>query len=127
MSKRRGQYVERNAQTIPMLHRLDLSVTQDFIIKIAGKNNTFQFRADILNFTNLLNSNWGVSQRATNTNVLSVAQAPSSNNNFTPFYTLAFQTDEQGKRDLIKNTFQKQASTFDVWQAQFTIRYIFGK
>jgi len=129
LSKRRGQYVERNSNILPMLHRLDLSITQDFYITIAGKKNSFQFRADILNFTNLLNSDWGVSRRATLPNVLSVAAAgvPSSANNFTPFYTLGFQTDEQGKRFLIKDTFQKNASTFDVWQAQFTLRYTFGK
>jgi hypothetical protein len=51
-----------------MLHRLDLSVTQDFSINIKGKKNAFQFRADILNFTNLLNKDWGVTQRVTNAN-----------------------------------------------------------
>jgi hypothetical protein len=65
---RRGQYVERNGFTLPMLHRLDLSVTQDFSINIKGKKNAFQFRADILNFTNLLNKDWGVTQRVTNAN-----------------------------------------------------------
>ena len=110
-----------------MLHRIDLSVTQDFFIKIAGKKNSFQFRADVLNFTNFLNRSWGISQRATAINILAVAQAPSNANNFTPFYTLALQTDSEGKRFLAKDTFQKNASVFDVWQAQFTLRYTFGK
>jgi Carboxypeptidase regulatory-like domain len=127
LSKRRGQYVERNSNVLPMLHRVDLSVTQDFFIKIAGKKNSFQFRADILNFGNLLNRNWGVSQRATASNILNVSQAPSSGNNYNPGYQLAFQTDEQGKRFLAKDTFQYNASVFDVWQAQFTLRYTFGK
>ncbi len=130
LSTRRGQYVERNSNVIPMLHKIDLSVTQDFYIKIYGKKNSFQFRADILNFTNLLNRSWGVSERATATNILGVAQTggtPSVANNYTPGYQLAFQTDEQGKRFLAKDTFQKNASVFDVWQAQFTLRYTFGK
>jgi hypothetical protein len=127
LSSNRGQYVQRNKNILPMLHRIDLSVTQDFFIKIAGKKNSFQFRADVLNFTNFLNRNWGISQRATTTNILAVAQAPSSSNNFTPFYTLALQTDNEGKRFLAKDTFQKNASVFDVWQAQFTLRYTFGK
>lgn len=54
LSTRRGQYVERNGGVLPMLHRLDLSATQDFYITIAGKKNNFQFRADILNFTNFI-------------------------------------------------------------------------
>jgi hypothetical protein len=40
---------------------------------------------------------------------------------------LATQVEPNGSRVLIKDTFQKNASTFDVWQAQFTLRYIFGK
>lgn len=127
LSTKRGQYVERNSNIIPMLHRIDMSVTQDFFIKIAGKRHAFQFRADVLNFGNLLNRAWGVSQRPTNVNILGVSQAPSSANNFTPFYTMALQTDNTGKRFLATDTFQKNASTFDVWQAQFTLRYTFGK
>ena len=127
LSSRRGQYVERNSNVLPMLHRLDLGVTQDFFIKIAGKKNTFQFRADILNFTNLLNKNWGVSQRPTATNILSVSSAPATSNGFIPGYQLAQQFDEQGVVSLAKDTFQKNGSIFDVWQAQFTLRYIFGK
>ena len=127
LSTRRGQYVERNSNILPMLHKIDLSVTQDFYIKIAGKKNSFQFRADILNFTNLLNKNWGISQRPTATNILGVQSAPSSTNGFIPGYQLSTQFDEQGVLSLAKSTFQKNASIFDVWQAQFTLRYIFGK
>ena len=129
LSTRRGQYAQRNANVLPILHKLDLSVTQDFSIKIAGKKNTFQFRADILNFTNLLNRNWGVSQRATAPNILSVVrnQGATLANGFIPGVQLAQQVDEQGKVSLAKDTFIKNASVFDVWQAQFTLRYIFGK
>ncbi len=123
LSGRRGQYAERNAHVLPMLHRLDLSVTQDLFVKIAGKNNNFQIRADILNFTNLLNRDWGVTQRVTNRNVLNYRTLTAN----VPFYQLATQTDAAGNRFLIKDTFQKNASVFDVWQAQITLRYIFGK
>ncbi|KQB43622.1 TonB-dependent receptor [Flavobacterium aquidurense] len=120
---RRGQYVQRNESTLPMLHRLDLSVTQDIYIKIKGKKNSFQFRADILNFTNMINKDWGISQRATNPNVLAFSSATTGN---VPIYTIATQTDPDGTRYLIKNTYQKNSSTSDVWQAQFTLRYTFG-
>ena len=124
LSSRRGQYAQRNAAVLPILHRLDLSVSQDFFIKIAGKKNSFQFRADILNFTNLLNKDWGVTQRTTNVNILNYQTTDVTN---VPFYKLATQTDAAGTRTLIKDTFQKNASSFDVWQAQFTLRYVFGK
>lgn len=120
---RRGEYAERNGAILPMLHRLDLSVSQDIYIKIAGKKNTFQFRADILNFTNMLNKDWGVTQRVTNVNPLAYNSTAAGN---VPVYQLATQTDVNGTKTLIKDSFQKNASTFDVWQAQFTLRYIFG-
>lgn len=123
LRSRRGQYAQRNESTLPMLHRLDLSISQDIYIKIAGKKNTFQFRADILNFTNMVNKDWGLSQRATNPNVLAYSNTTAAN---VPIYTLATQTDPNGNRYLIKDTFQKNSSTSDVWQAQFTLRYIFG-
>ncbi|MGO4905417.1 carboxypeptidase regulatory-like domain-containing protein [Flavobacterium sp. W20_MBD1_R3] len=123
LSSRRGQYAERNGGVLPMLHRLDLSATQDFYITIAGKKNNFQFRADILNFTNFINKDWGVTQRVTNANVLNYNITTAN----VPFYKLATQVEANGTRVLIKDTFQKNASTFDVWQAQFTLRYIFGK
>jgi hypothetical protein len=128
LSKRRGQYVERNSNILPMLHRIDLSVTQDFNVKIGGKKNSFQFRADILNFTNLLNRNWGISQRGIGANLLNVARNQDANgsNDYIPGYQLGLQTNEQGKSYLAKDTFQKNASVFDVWQAQFTLRYTFG-
>jgi hypothetical protein len=124
---KRGQYVDRNASELPMLHRLDFSVTQDFFLKIKGKKQSFQFRADILNFTNLLNHNWGVSKRATNTQILSVSQAPSAANNYIPGFQMSQQTDDNGKRYLTKDTLSNNSSVFDVWQAQFTLRYTFGK
>lgn len=127
LSTKRGQYVERNASNIAMLHRFDVSIAQDFFLRIAGKKHTFQFRADILNAGNLVNRAWGVSERFTVQNLLSVAQAPSAANNFTPVYTMALQTDNSGKRFLAKDTFQKNASVFDVWQAQFSLRYTFGR
>jgi len=123
LRSRRGQYTQRNESTLPMLHRLDLSISQDIYVKIAGKKNTFQFRADILNFTNMVNKDWGLSQRATNPNVLAYSNTTAAN---VPIYTLATQTDPNGNRYLIKDTFQKNSSTSDVWQAQFTLRYIFG-
>lgn len=123
LSTRRGMYAERNGGVLPMLHRLDLSLTQDFNLTIAGKKNSFQFRVDMLNFTNFVNRDWGISQRATNPNVLAYRTLTAN----VPFYQLATQVDLSGNRTLIKDTFQKNSSVSDVWQAQFTLRYTFGK
>lgn len=124
---RRGQYAERNAATLPWLHSFDVSVTQDFFLKIGGKKQTFQFRADIINAGNLLNSDWGVNNRVSTANILNVSTVPSAANNYTPTFQLATQTDDQGRRYLAKDTYQKNTSVANVWQAQFSLRYIFGK
>jgi hypothetical protein len=63
LSKNRGEYAKRNAAYLPLLKRLDFSVQQEVFKNIGGTRNAGQFRLDIQNFGNLLNSNWGVSQR----------------------------------------------------------------
>ena len=123
LSTRRGQYAERNASTIPVLHRFDLSVQQDFVVKVKGINNNFQIRLDILNFGNMLNKDWGVSQRATNPAILSYS---SINTAGEPVYRLSTQRNYDGSTSLIKDTYQWNSSVFDVWQAQLGLRYTFG-
>jgi hypothetical protein len=123
LSTRRGQYAERNALDLPWLHRFDLSIAQDVFVKIGGKRNSFQIRADILNFGNMLNNEWGVSQRATNPQLLNFVSRDANN---VPSFRLATQRDASGTY-LIKDTYQYNSSVFDVWTAQLGIRYTFGK
>ena len=66
LSKHRGQYAERNGVLLPMVYRLDFSVAQDLFKNLGGAKHTLTFRADFLNFSNLLNHNWGVGQRLVN-------------------------------------------------------------
>jgi hypothetical protein len=123
LSTRRGQYAERNASVLPFLHRLDLSIAQDFFVKIKGKRNAFQVRADILNFTNMINNKWGVSQRAVAPQLLNFVSRDVNN---VPSYRLATQRDASGTY-LVKDTYQFNSSVFDVWTAQLGVRYIFGR
>jgi hypothetical protein len=124
LSTRRGQYAERNALALPMLHRFDLSVAQDVFVKIKGKRNAFQIRADILNFGNMLNNKWGVSQRAGAPQLLNFVSRDASN---VPYFRLATQRDASGTTYLAKDTYMYNSSVFDVWTAQLGIRYIFGR
>jgi hypothetical protein len=123
LSTRRGQYAERNALDLPWLHRFDLSIAQDVFVKIGGKRNAFQIRVDILNFGNMVNNNWGVSERATNPQLLNFV---SRDANHIPTYRLATQRDVSGTY-LIRDTYQYNSSVFDVWSAQLGIRYTFGR
>ncbi len=123
LSKRRGQYAERNGGYLPMLHRVDLSIVQELFVKVKGQKNTVQVRFDILNFGNMLNDKWGVSQRATAPTLLTYSSVVGGE----PVYKLATQTLSDGSKILARDTYSRNSSVFDVWSAQLGLRYIFGK
>lgn len=123
LSTRRGQYAERNALDLPFLHRFDFSVAQDVFVNIKKKRNTFQVRFDILNFGNMLNNKWGVSQRAGAPQLLNFVSRDAQG---VPTYRFATQRDATSTY-LAKDTYQYNSSVFDVWTAQLGIRYTFGK
>ncbi|MDO9260766.1 MAG: carboxypeptidase regulatory-like domain-containing protein, partial [Flavobacteriaceae bacterium] len=125
LSTRRGGYTERNGSYIPMLNRFDFSVIQDFFITIKGVKNSFQARADILNFGNLLNNDWGVSQRATVPSLLTYRSVGSADG--IPVFRLATQLDQYGYTILARDTYSKNTSVSNVWTAQLSLRYTFGK
>lgn len=119
---RRGQYAERNGRVFPWLHRFDLSVTQDFYIKIGGKRNAFQFRADILNVGNLLNDSWGVGNTLVTDRPLTFRTV---NANGVPEYRFATQVIDN-ETQMLRNTFIPSTTPSNVWTAQFGIRYTFN-
>lgn len=122
LNSRRGQYAERNGAAFPWLNRLDLGFMQDVVIKIGGKKNSFQFRADIANFGNLINNKWGVGNATTTTNPLSLASVGADG---VPAYRIATQVKD-GKTILLEDTFVKAINVDNVWQAQLGIRYTFN-
>jgi outer membrane receptor protein involved in Fe transport len=122
MRNRRGQYAERNGVFLPMFWRTDLSFTQELFRNLGNKRHQLEFRADVLNFLNLINSDWGVAQRPV------AGTAP-----FTQPLTNAA-VDSQGRatyrlrvvnNELIGRTFEPTASIFDVYRVQFQLRYTF--
>ena len=63
LSKHRGEYAERGAVFLPLLHAW-ISASRRMSSRISGgERHRFQFRIDMINFGNMLNNNWGVSQR----------------------------------------------------------------
>jgi len=127
LKTRRGQYAERNGGYLPSLTRLDLTVMQEIYIKIGGKKNTFQFRADILNFGNMLNDAWGVGNSITSgsfssANPLTVASVAADG---TPSLRMATRV-VNGQTILLDTPFVKSISLGSVWQAQLGLRYIFN-
>ena len=118
LKNHRGEYARRNAIFLPMVARADLSVSQDVSRNIGGKGNSLQIRLDIFNFSNLLKSDWGVSQGFVTTRPLTSTGVDTFG---APTYTLA-----NVGHSLISRSFQKNASTLDVWRMQLGVRYMFN-
>ena len=118
LSGHRGEYAERGAVFLPITHNIDLSVSQDVFKDIRGRRNTFQFRVDILNFANLLNSDWGVSQRLVNSQPLISRGADAQGR---ALYRLRVVGGE-----LMRTSLEPTAGLGDVWRIQFSVRYLFN-
>jgi hypothetical protein len=131
LSAHRGEYARRGAVFLPLVHRADFSLTQDVFKNIKGKRNAGQFRIDIINVGNLLDHNWGVSQRL----VVPITQAYGAQLLTNPGI------DAQGRATyrmavaggaLVTSTFQpnNSVSTFgvgsDVYQFMLSFRYTFN-
>ena len=60
LTKRRGQFAERNGARLPFTHVIDLKIAQDFVIKVSsGKSIKLQVTYDVFNFTNMISRRWG--------------------------------------------------------------------
>lgn len=123
LSKNRGKYAERGAVFLPFVHRLDFSVAQNFFLNLAGRRHSFQFRADIENFTNLLNKDWGVGQRLVNAQPLIVPTAAQGG-----------PADAQGRAqyrlrvvggELMNKSYESTTNLGDVYRVLLSLRYTF--
>jgi hypothetical protein len=59
LKSRRGQYAERNGDRLKTSHIIDLKFAQEFKVNFGKTKHSFEITADIFNFTNLLNKDWG--------------------------------------------------------------------
>jgi hypothetical protein len=60
LSDHRGQIAERFGAVNPWYHNIDLRVLQDVNFTRGGRTHGFQVTLDVLNVSNLINSDWGV-------------------------------------------------------------------
>lgn len=123
LSTRRGQYAERGAVFLPMTWRGDLNISQDIFRNVGGKRNTIRLQADILNFTNFLNKNWGQGYFIQSTQPL-VSQAPDAQGR--ALYRLRNFGTNLLTPDPKSGSFGRTVGPNDVWRMQLGVRYIFN-
>ncbi|WP_026837959.1 carboxypeptidase regulatory-like domain-containing protein [Gillisia sp. JM1] len=109
---RRGDYAEKYAVLSPWRGRWDVKFLQDYDFKVGNGTNTIQLSLDVLNFGNLINSDWGVIEIPVNDQPLGVSVDQTN----TPVYS--FDPSQ-------KNTFANDFSLDSRWQMQVGLRYIF--
>ncbi len=110
LNDRRGNYAERYGALAPWRGRLDVKILQD--IKVSN-TNTLQLSLDILNFGNLISSDWGLVEQPRNLQPIGVSVDPTT---FVPTFTFDPNLTE---------TFTVNSSLLSRWQAQFGVRYSF--
>jgi hypothetical protein len=118
LSQHRGEYAVRNAVRLPMVFRLDFSVAQDLFRNLGGARHSLQFRADFLNFSNLLSSDWGVGQRLVNAQPLTNAAVDAAGR---LGYRLRVVNNQ-----LMSKSLETTAGLADVYQIQFSLKYSFN-
>ncbi len=118
LSAHRGEYSVRNAVFLPFMKRMDLSISQDVFKSIGGTRQRFQFRADFINFGNLLNKNWGVSQRLISNSPLT---NPGVDANGRATYRLRVINGA-----LMTKSLQQTADLNDVYKVMLSFRYFFN-
>lgn len=106
---RRGQYAERYAALAPWRAKMDVKLIQNLKLK---NNNSLEFSIDVLNFGNLLNSDWGLVQQPDAVQPIGVKVDASG----TPTYSF---------NSGLKETFVYNSSLISRWQMQFGLRYSF--
>lgn len=120
---RKGQYAERNGAITPFNGQFDFKFQQDIFTNIGGKRNTLQFSWDVLNFGNLLNSNWGVQRTFGTSSILTPTNVADLDPNGTVKPTFKLATD---RNLLISKGYRDVVSTASTWRMQFGFRYIFN-
>jgi hypothetical protein len=116
----RGSYAQRNGASFFMVPRFDFSTVLEIFRNIGKQRHTIQLRADIFNVTNLLNSKLGVGYNVNNSSPISLGSKTFDPVTNQPIYRMAA---VNGSLDY--KTFRLGTSLFDVWQAQFGVRYSF--
>lgn len=115
----RGQILPRNEFLLPWLNRFDVRLTQNLFTNMVTRGDKVQITLDVINFGNLLNSDWGIQDynissygAAILTRAGSVSQDPNLR-----------MAEVDG--ELAKSPYLPASTTATTWTAMLGFRYSF--
>lgn len=119
LRSRRGQFAERNAARSDWSHIIDLKFAQEFGVRFGEKIHRFELTADIFNFTNLLNKDWGVRPFTNFNQVQLLTFEGFAADGTTP--TFSYNPSVEGTENIIDDSGLNSSR----WQMQVGLRYSF--
>lgn len=125
LSKNKGSYAEAYAARAPWVNKFDLRVMQDFSIQAGGRKHTLQASVDVLNFGNMLNSEWGVNQNMAVSNYGGILHYEGRDVNNVPEFSMVKVSNSEGDSVYPTTTYSNYTNLSQVWQVQVGLRYIF--
>lgn len=117
LSEHRGEYAERGGAREPWVSRFDVGLKQEFHLNFRGQRNAIEVSFDIINFGNLLKSDWGVLKTSSSTTRQAIAFRRYDATNNVPVFTFPAS---------VTSSFSTNSELVSRWQAQFGIRYYFN-
>jgi hypothetical protein len=120
LRSRRGQYAERNGDRLKWSHVIDLKFAQEVSVNVGKRKHSFEITADIFNFTNMLNKNWGKRYFASFDQVQLVDHVGFLADGTTP--TFRYNPDSAKQLNQVDDAGVNSSR----WQAQLGVRYTFN-
>lgn len=119
LEKYRGQILPRNEFLLPWLNRVDVRVAQNLFSDMVMKGDKVQITLDVVNFGNLLSSDWGIQQTTVSqygAAILGRSGALSPDPTFTMLRDGA---------NLVSSPYRDVSSRFTTWSAMLGFKYSF--
>lgn len=119
LEKYRGQILPRNGFLLPWLNRVDVRISQNLFTDMVQKGDKIQLTLDVLNFGNMLNSEWGIQDTTVSqygAAILSRSGAVSPD----PTFTMV-----RDGSNLVNAPYRAANNRFTTWSALFGMKYSF--
>lgn len=115
----RGQILPRNEFLLPWKNRWDVRITQNIFTNMVQQGDKVQVTLDILNFGNLLNSEWGIQDSLVSSYGAAIL-GRSGNLSPDPKFTML-----RNGNDLVNAPYRPVSTRFTTWSMMLGFKYAF--